>query len=296
MVYKTIKTSQGLQAFSTYTRSARSSVDWGTGRVTNYATTINLSALVEYPVGLPAGTAVPLIVCPSAGGFELINQVNTMDGYAAFVEAGAVLMSPFYRTTINTPWSDADISSDTAKKKAVRAARMDYRRFLEYVRQYPARVSPNYIIDPRRIFSLGWSSGGQQGVLFAAENPDALCGLVVVSGGMGLDGLGAQHTTDLRSFATEADLTPGNPPVLMFGNLSDATIGPPWMAALKAVVDADPASTALTQVGTGHADIGALNDVTYNGTLMTCFEAARQWMNEQMGGLSARMPSKFTWS
>ena len=305
---KIAKTSQGLQPFNTYTKSSRQTVTFGRANVVNPSTYMDLTYMICWPIGIPAGTLVPVIVggCPS--GFQTtLDQSALMSSIESFVTCGAVVVIPKYRTVAVNPVNDNDGSSDTAKTKAIRAALSDMHDFFALLRKSSFLHTSDYNIDDRRILYFGSSSGGQLGILYCLTQPNFVAGMAGSACGMGLDAYATgypssspNHTADLRAFGTEDDITLGSPPMMAFLTDNDQTIGGSWNIALATRLALDPASAPFRKADGStafdHDRIEDFGNVVYGGASVAPIEAIRRFFNDCMSGLNARPSSGVTFT
>lgn len=302
--------SQGFQAIGTYTPSAVQTVQYGTGGIVNSSTTMPLYCYYRYPVGLDPRVAVPLVIVLSGGGFDhtfvaagitdpfgnpIADHLH-LDFWIDLVRAGGVVMAPDYRSSIVVPWNHADLPTDTLKRWATRAARIDQNKGFDWAVQYAQRVTSNYLIDPRRVFVVGHSAGGQSTCRLCVARPNQIRGAVGYCCELGLQvsftspQSSDDHTRDIRAEIVETDITLSTPPIKLYLTDNDA-ITPPAGALrdrMLALGGHHPAPTVRTSVlgPSFHDGPPAWDNV----------EEVRTWFNSLMSGLSSARPSKLVYA
>lgn len=304
--------SQGLSVFGTYDVSERQLIQYSTGRVNDdLGTTEELYFWEQHPLGLPAGVSVPIIVAPSGGGFRFSNSESSAIDAEPYASAGAIVVAPQYRSELgdsDDPVAVARLSGaiDLTRQysipriRAILSARRDFRKFTSYIKQYPNRNFGGLVADSRRRIIYGVSTGGQIGIIHVSENSNDYLGMCAVISGMGLNFLDVllpseTPTADLRSLYTEAGY-PLDFPTLALGVADDPAIGEEWVTLWLARLALGTNNTVLYQPTGGHPGIDVLDDVIYDGNVVTAREASRLWMVDLMSGLSAQRPSKLVLS
>lgn len=305
---KPIRHSQGFAEIGTYEESETVSFAFGTGKTAT--TPITLDAYLRYPTNAPAGVALPLVIAFSGGGLEFQLAEATMESFTDFVTAGAVVVSPEYRACNSNPLTDDDGVSDTLYKRAVRAAFLrDQPAFIRYMINSARMVTANYAIDRRRIFFIGDSAGGwsaiKQAIAFGSTVCRGVagfaCGLNYVDSAM--DPVSSPDTSaDFRSFITENDITLSTPPIQAFLTGNDTVVGASYNTLLRSRLQAlsaqhpEPQWIATSGALNGHELHATWGNWTYDGESVATLEGIRRWWNDLMSGLTAKVPSKLSFS
>lgn len=288
LTVKQATASQGFQAEGTYTASDFATFVYKRPFSNTAGTTIDLSMHYKRPIGVPAGTLVPLVYALSPGGYGLVNPELTVDAFGIFVTAGAVVVSPDYRVYLMYDVSDSDhVAGDSNVTKSVRVGMKDVMDGFDFLMKSANQNFGGVQIDPRRVFIVGDSAGGQLAGWLATQRRTKVVAWLASRSGYGVN----TSTADLRAFMTENMLIPGSPPAFISAQDADPVIDgtPNWNIVLGQKVDDDPGSFVAVGAGAAH---DATTPVTYEGESLNWLEAGRRFFNSKMVGLSSRPTSR----